>query len=97
MFPSPFPDNLKSANESPMVSVAIGIFGVRVDVFVDAFCEIFEPLKEICEVAADSTELNAHHLFVFYSHELNHHLRAFLWEFDYPAIKFDINGLLHSI
>ena len=88
MFPSPVVDILTSANDSPMVSVAIGIIRVRVDVFVDAISELFEPLKEICEVAVNSTELNARHLFVFfYSHELNHYFRAAFWEFDHLVFK----------
>ena len=77
--------------------VTIGIFRVSIDIFVDIFSELFEPLKEICVFTADSTELNAHHLFVFYSHELNLYLRAFLWEFDHPVLKIDINGLFLPI
>jgi hypothetical protein len=40
MFTSPFFGFLTSSNESPMVSVAIGIFRVRVDVLVDEFVVI---------------------------------------------------------
>jgi hypothetical protein len=47
MFPSPVPNILTSENDSPMVSVAIGIVRVRVNFFFDAFAECFEPIKEI--------------------------------------------------